>query len=141
MLLSKVNEMPDAKAIAKVSDELSGLLFQVGEILDDLDDVNSLGEETLRGHLEELKVLRVNVVKVSSELKLLRSEQLGEDDGSPSDTDKEVSELLKNSKAMILTLRNAIDAKQAKTNQQNYAVQQRRLADEQAGKRERRFCI
>ena len=81
----------DAKAIAKAVGELSGLIFQVGEILDDLQDVNALGIETLRGQLEELKVLRVSIVKVNSELKLLRSEML--DDGDPK-TDKDVSDLL-----------------------------------------------
>ena len=49
----------DTKAIAKASGELSGLLFQIGEILDDLTDVNTLGLEVLRGQLEELKALRV----------------------------------------------------------------------------------
>ena len=48
----------------------SGLVFQITEILDDLKEVNSLGLEVIRGHLDELKYLRVNIVKVNSELRL-----------------------------------------------------------------------
>ena len=60
-LLEETFKMTDPK-LAKVSGELSGLVFQVEEILDDLHVVNDLGLEVLRGHLDELKVLRVNIV-------------------------------------------------------------------------------
>jgi hypothetical protein len=80
--------------VAKVSGELSGLVFQVEEILEELKSINSLGLEVLRGHLEELKVLRINIVKVSSELKLLMSANNGGGEGvlpAAAATDTDVS--------------------------------------------------
>ena len=57
---------------AKVSGELSGLTFQIGEALEELTDVNELSIEEIRSSMDELKQLRVNMVKVSCELKNLQ---------------------------------------------------------------------
>ena len=98
---------------AKVNDELSGLTFQIGEALEELTDVNELSIEEIRSSMDELKLLRVNMVKVSCELKNL---QVDNTDKSvePSKVDLEVEQLLKDSKKMLSTLQSAIRSKERK---------------------------
>ena len=153
--------------VAKVTGELSGLVFQVDEILDDLENLNNLSLDTLRSHLEELKGLRINIVKVSSELKLLMStpaEAVATDEegagasgaganaagvsrllqrSSTASTGEnlDVSELMERSKKMISTLRSAIDARQNAIDRDQFVVRQNQDAEKEATKRERKFAF
>ena len=134
----------EMSSIPKVTGELSGLVFQIGEILEDLVNVNSLSLDVLQRNLDELKALRVCVVKVSSELRLLKDEQYEVKGATAAPTggiEAEVNELLQNSKAMISTLKNAIEAKQQNVHQQNIAVQQQKNQQEAAQIRERKFAF
>ena len=136
----------EMSGIPKVTGELSGLLFQIGEILEDLENVNSLGLDNLLRNLDDLKGLRVQIVKVSSELKLLKGEPEGDELGgaaakAPDSVEADVKVLLQSSKSMITTLKNAIATKQQAADQQNIAVQHKRNQHEAAQLRERKFAF
>ena len=65
----------DMSGVAKVSSALAGVIFQVEELLDEIDDSSgtaSLNEN--RKYYNDLKPLRVAVVQISSELKILLGE-------------------------------------------------------------------
>ena len=98
---------------AKVNGELSGLTFQIGEALEELTDVNELSIEEIRSSMDELKLLRVNMVKVSCELKNLQVDN-ADKSVEPSKVDSEVEQLLKDSKKMLSTLQSAIRSKERK---------------------------
>ena len=134
----------EKSGVPKVTGELSGLLFQIGEILEDLENVNSLELDNLLRNLEDLKGLRVQIVKVSSWLKLLKGEPEGDELGGvvkPDGIEAEVKVLLQSSKSMINTLKNAIVTKQQAADEQNIAVQHKRNQHEAAQLRERKFAF
>ena len=132
----------EMSSIPKVTGELSGLLFQIGEILEDLGNVNSLSIDVLNRNLDELKTLRVCVVKVSSELRLLKAgEEVLEGATPTAGIDAQVEDLLQSSKAMITTLRNAIDVKMQSVERQNAAAQQQKDHQVAAQARERKFAF
>ena len=93
---------------AKVAGELTGLFFQMDESLEDLTDLSALSLEDLRRHQMELKSLRVAVVQISSELRLLQGDRYS------TETDGKVEEKLSLSKKMLTTLKAAISAEGAK---------------------------
>ena len=132
-------------SIPKVTGELSGLLFQIGEILEDLGNVNSLSVDVLNRNLEELKALRVCVVKVSSELRLLKGGEEVVEEATPAQNptgiDAQVKDLLQKSKSMITTLKNAIDLKVQSVERQNVAAQQQKDNQVAAQARERKFAF
>ena len=97
---------------AKLSGELSGLVFQINEVVDDLKDVNQMGSTALRRNLEELKELRVKIVKVSSEMNFLK----GNKDAVQ---DPNITAVLASSKSMIRTVENAIDTRELNAAQVN----------------------
>ena len=56
----------------KVFGQLNGLLFQLGEIVDDFQDSESKTLTVVQGWFEELKQLRVDVFSLNAELKALQ---------------------------------------------------------------------
>ena len=144
--------------VAKASGELSGLIFQVEEILDDLQDISGMNLGVLQGYHDDLKALRINIVKVSSELKVLMSVRIGgAGDGSPAAvvTDADVSELLRASgaaglditalmnasKKLLLMLRQAIDSQQNSIDTNHLVAQQQKDLEHAAVKQERKFAF
>ena len=121
---------------AKVTGELSGLLFEIEETLEDLQDVNPLSLEELRRNLAELKVLRVSVVKVSSELRILKG-----DNAEPTTVDTQLTDLLNSSKAMVGTLKAAIKGEQTSIDHQNLNLEQRKNDQDAAERRARKFAF
>ena len=79
----------------KVYGQLKGSLFQLNELMEDLEDLESQGLDKLMQSHDELKTLRVEVVSLSSELKALMREAYG------TDISEEVSEKLSSSKQML----------------------------------------
>ena len=154
-----VTAMSNPTAVAKASGELAGLVFQVQEILDDLHTPDTMSLEVLQGHLDELKMLRINVVKVSSELKVLMpADAGGGDDARPAATvsddtilrrpsstagglNVDVPVLLEESKKMIAMLRHIITQKQTNVNNDMVLAQQEKDLEVAAVKRERKFAF
>ena len=124
---------------AKATGQLTGLVFQLEETLDDLDNVNALSLEELQTHVSELKGLRVQVVQVNSELKNLRGT-----DGDTTESakvDGQVAKLLNDSKTMLDTLKSAVKAKQDRLNNHNYETHQRKLNEDLAQKKARKYAF
>ena len=124
---------------AKATGQLTGLVFQLEELLEDLQNVNVLGLEELQTNVNELKSLRVQVVQVHTELKSLRDD---EEDGTESGkVDGHVAQLLQASKAMLHTLKNAMKTQQDRVNTRNYEAHQKKVNEDLAQKKARRYAF
>ena len=95
LLNADIGDMATINYEAKVTGELAGLTFQLEEALEDLQDVNDCSIGDLRSSVEELKKLRVNMMKVNCELKNIRVQEPGTKSVEPNVVDKQFDDLLK----------------------------------------------
>ena len=126
---------------AKVTGELAGLTFQIEEVLDDLEEVNERTIDELRTSMDELKILRINMVKISCELKNIKVEDSSDQSVEPSKVDIQVEQLLKDSKKMLTTLKSAIKSKEFRDAQAVAEIQEGKSAEVASEKRARRYAF
>ena len=132
---SKVTSDKNMSVEAKVSGELTGLLFQIDELLEELQDVSSISLVNLQKCYEEFKGLRVTVVKVNSQLKILQG------DGYDRTLEERINEKLSLSKALMNSIKTAMLAKEENIEKANVA-DQNRLRNENLSKKEgTKICI
>ena len=117
-----VESQLDMSGVAKVSGALAGVIIQVEELLEDIDDSSgtaSLNEN--RKYYNDLKPLRVAVVQISSELQALLGENY------PAITENKVEKILKQSKETLGTLKKIVvggDGEIAKETEREKLVEQ-----------------
>ena len=68
-------------AVASVTGSLEGYLFQLSELMDELQDVSTLISQDLHRSLDDLKDLRFTIVKSNAELKQLLGDDYPADKG------------------------------------------------------------
>ena len=88
----------------KVFGQLSGVLFQIGELLEDFeeDEIEYLGVDKLQNSYEELKSLRIDLVSLNSELVLLQGTDYKDETG------KTVNGKLSQSKLVLKKIEDAV---------------------------------
>lgn len=92
----------------KVFGQLQGLLFQLGEAVDDFHASKSNSLSFLRQTLKELKEIRVSVFSVNSELQAIKGDAYDANLGAT------VKKKLDESKIVIGSIQNEINAKEEK---------------------------
>ena len=126
---------------AKVSGELSGVIFQTEELLEDLQNANTLSLHALQKNVDELKELRVKIVKVSAELRAIRGSNTDKVDENAAKIETQVNEVMSTSKRMVRTLEDSIDKGEQKIVQDNRSAQQEKEAEHVARRNARRFAF
>ena len=141
LLNADIGDMATVNYEAKVTGELAGLTFQLEEALEDLQDVNDCSIGELRSSVEELKKLRVNMVKVNCELKNIRVLEPDTKSVEPNVVDKQVDDLLKSSKKMMNTLQTAIKSKENKDALNIAKIENAKAVEADSLKQDRKFAF
>ena len=136
-----IGSMATVNYEAKVTGELAGLTFQLEEALEDLEDVNDRSIGDLRSGVDELKRLRVNMVKVNCELKNIRVLEPDTKSVEPNVIDKQVDDLLKSSKRMINSLQTAIKLKETKDALAIAKIETAQAAEADSLRQDRKFAF
>ena len=119
----------------RVIGQLDGLLFQIGETIEELNQSRVLSISAMNRNYDELKQLRVDIYSLNSELKLLQGKDY--DDGAK---DEAVQKSLSASKLIMGNLQQAVDAAEEKENKTSIAAQNQKQAQEAQELNGRKFA-
>ena len=124
----------EGMASEKVYGQLNGLIFQMRELMEDLEDLEYVSFEKMKSGADEMKALRVEIYSMNSELLALQGKAYNEE------TDKSVSESLVVSKKRLKEIELAISIAAAEEKKQDFLLKDQDQKIKVAEASSRRFA-